>query len=69
MSKYSEDFEDAEWRKVGATNATEPVTVPMPAAMGWECPRCHAIYAPHVHQCICAPPAITTTTLTIEVKP
>lgn len=35
---------------------------PLPAAgLGWECPRCRAIYAPWVSQCGCPVPTITTT--------
>lgn len=28
-------------------------SMPMPARTAWECPRCHAINAPHVDRCAC----------------
>jgi len=27
---------------------------------GWECPRCHAIWAPSVQKCCCFPSAVGT---------
>ena len=30
--------------------------LPPGALLGWECPRCHTIYAPHVPACACARP-------------
>ena len=29
------------------------MTIPFPAPMGWECPRCHVVNAPHIMQCTC----------------
>lgn len=26
-----------------------------PTPLGWQCPRCRAVNAPHVNQCACAP--------------
>lgn len=37
-----------------------PILVP-PTPRGWECPRCHRIYAPHVPQCLnseCTPKTV-----------
>lgn len=30
--------------------------------VGWECPRCHAVNAPHVNQCNCRPGVVTAGT-------
>ena len=32
------------------------------ANMGWECPRCHRVFAPYVSQCVsCGEPSVTVT--------
>ena len=31
------------------------------SSVGWLCPRCGTIHAPHVEKCDCPPPTITTT--------
>jgi len=37
------------------------VQMPVDVPTGWECPRCHRVYAPRVEQCVpCSPPAIFT---------
>lgn len=34
---------------------------------GWICPRCQTVHAPHIPQCDCLPPSITSTTPVIRL--
>lgn len=57
---------------VGSTivPVTTPIAVPTcwpvmptPVPQGWECPKCHHIYAPSVHECLGCQPAASGTTI------
>jgi hypothetical protein len=42
---------------------TKKVTTKTPiAAIGWVCPRCQVVHAPHVSRCDCPPPTETADT-------
>jgi hypothetical protein len=41
---------------------TKTVTKTPIAAIGWVCPRCQAVHAPHVGRCDCPPPTETADT-------
>ena len=38
------------------TNTHTPIE---PLPIGWECPRCRQVWAPHIAQCSCPAPTMT----------
>jgi hypothetical protein len=50
-----------EYQLAGVYGTTLPLER---AQLGWKCPECGRIYAPHIPMCLCCPPILKTGTST-----